>query len=207
MKLTLGRHDLAQDFYVMDLPDTNIILGVQWLSTLGSITTNYKTMEMPFNEESGKKVMPRGMAGNTPRLVTTKHMEAIFIREDILYTTKCKISVQVDKKGHPHYTPDIQKIIDRNSKVFEPIPLGAPPNRGFEHMIELEEGEKLVITTPYRHPKMYKVEIEKAIKELLDMGHIMPSSSFCIFSSVGQEERWTMLHVEQLHRLRHETIS
>jgi hypothetical protein len=27
MKLTLGRHDLAQDFYVMDLPDTNIILG------------------------------------------------------------------------------------------------------------------------------------------------------------------------------------
>jgi len=32
MKLTLGRHDLAHDFYVMDLPDTNIILGVQWLS-------------------------------------------------------------------------------------------------------------------------------------------------------------------------------
>ena len=29
MKLTLGMHDLAQDFYVMDLPDTNIILGVQ----------------------------------------------------------------------------------------------------------------------------------------------------------------------------------
>jgi hypothetical protein len=24
MKLTLGRHDLAQDFYVMDLPNTNI---------------------------------------------------------------------------------------------------------------------------------------------------------------------------------------
>jgi hypothetical protein len=28
MKLTLGRCDLAQDFYVMDLPDTNIIIGV-----------------------------------------------------------------------------------------------------------------------------------------------------------------------------------
>jgi hypothetical protein len=40
MKLTLGRHELAQDFYVMDLPDTNIILGVQWLSMLGPITTN-----------------------------------------------------------------------------------------------------------------------------------------------------------------------
>jgi hypothetical protein len=28
MKITLGRHDLTQDFYVMELPDTNIILGV-----------------------------------------------------------------------------------------------------------------------------------------------------------------------------------
>jgi hypothetical protein len=50
MKLTLGRHDLVQDIYVMDLPDTNIILGVQWLSTLGPITTNYKTMEMSFTK-------------------------------------------------------------------------------------------------------------------------------------------------------------
>jgi hypothetical protein len=40
MKLTFGRHDLAQDFYVMELIDTNIILGVQWLSRLGPITTN-----------------------------------------------------------------------------------------------------------------------------------------------------------------------
>jgi hypothetical protein len=53
MKLTLGRHELVQDVYVMDLPDTNIILGVQWLITLGPITTNYKTMEMSFVEEEG----------------------------------------------------------------------------------------------------------------------------------------------------------
>jgi hypothetical protein len=41
----------------------------------------------------------------------------------------------------------------------------------------LEEGEKLVITTPYRHPNKFKDKIEKAIKELLDMGYIRPSSS------------------------------
>jgi hypothetical protein len=55
MKLTLGRHDLAQDLYVMDLPDTNIILGVQWLSTLGPITTNYKTMERLSQRKMGKR--------------------------------------------------------------------------------------------------------------------------------------------------------
>jgi hypothetical protein len=41
----------------------------------------------------------------------------------------------------------------------------------------LEEGAKPIITTPYRHPNKYKDEIEKEIKELLDMGHIRPSSS------------------------------
>jgi hypothetical protein len=70
----------------------------------------------------------------------------------------------VDKKGGTHFSPEIQRIIDRNNKVFGPIPPGAPPDSGFEHIIELEEGAKPVITTPYRHPKKYKDEIEKAIK-------------------------------------------
>jgi hypothetical protein len=34
-----------------------------------------------------------------------------------------------------------------------------------------------VITAPYRHPKRFKDEIEKEIKEFLAMGHIRPSTS------------------------------
>jgi hypothetical protein len=34
-----------------------------------------------------------------------------------------------------------------------------------------------MITPPYCHPKRFKNEIEKAIKELLAMGHIRPSNS------------------------------
>jgi hypothetical protein len=41
----------------------------------------------------------------------------------------------------------------------------------------LEEGAKPVITTPYMHPKKHKDEIENVIKELLEMGLIVPSSS------------------------------
>jgi hypothetical protein len=47
-------------------------------------------MKISFNEESGKKVMLRGMIGNTPRVVTTKCMEAIFRREDIVYIDRMK---------------------------------------------------------------------------------------------------------------------
>jgi hypothetical protein len=52
-----------------------------------------------------------------------------------------------------------------------------PPDRGFEHMIALEAGATPVITMPYRHPKRFKDEIEKANKELLVMGHMRQNTS------------------------------
>jgi len=61
--------------------------------------------------------------------------------------------------------------------VFEALPTGRPPEKGIEHVIELEEGLNPVITTPYKHPKRFKDETKKAIKELLEMGHIRPISS------------------------------
>jgi hypothetical protein len=177
MKLTLGRHEMVHDVYVMDLLDTNIILGAQWLSTLGPITTNYKTMEMSFTEEGGQKILIWGMTGNAAKVVTAKRMEAIFRRDEIVYAAECRISTRVDEQGKVHYTPKIKEILDKHHKVFGPIPQGVPLDRGFEHIIELEEGAKPIITTPYKHPKKYKDEIEKAIKELLDIGHIRPSTS------------------------------
>jgi hypothetical protein len=134
-------------------------------------------MEMSFVEEGGRKVVLRGMTSNSARVVTAKRMEAIFRREEIVYAAECRILTRVDEKGKVHYTPEIKEILDRHHKVFSPIPPGVPPDRGFEHIIELEAGAKPVITTPYRHPMKYKDKIEKAIRELLDMGHIRPSSS------------------------------
>ena len=62
-------------------------------------------------------------------------------------------------------------------KVFSNIPHGGPPDRGIKHIIELEEGPKPMMITPYKHPKRLKDEMEKTIKELLVIGHIRPSKS------------------------------
>jgi hypothetical protein len=72
---------------------------------------------------------------------------------------------------------DIQALSRKHDRVFGPLPVGRPLDRGFEHVTELEEGANPVITTPYRHPKKFKDEIENVVKELLEMGHIRPSSS------------------------------
>jgi hypothetical protein len=59
----------------------------------------------------------------------------------------------------------------------------------------LEEGAKLVITTPYRHPTKHKDEIQSAIKEFLAMGHIIPRSSPFASSMVLVKKKDGTMHM------------
>jgi hypothetical protein len=119
-----------------------------------------------------------------PRIMSNQCMEALFRHGDVACVVECLITMEKPSQDHQHYHADIQKLLGKHERVFEPLPTGRPLDRGFEHVIELEEGSNPMITTPYRNPKRFKEEIEKAIKELLDMGHIRPSSSPFNFSVV-----------------------
>ena len=67
--------------------------------------------------------------------------------------------------------------MSKYEKVFGDLPPGRLPDRGVEHSIELEIGTQPIKIQPYRHPKRIRDEIEEAIKELLELGLIRPSSS------------------------------
>jgi hypothetical protein len=99
------------------VPDTNIILGVQWLSTLGPITTNYKTMEMSFNTEEGKRVTLKGMTRDSPRVVSAKQMFAIFRREEIVYAIE-RFIMETNDGTNKQYLPDIQRILHKHKRFF-----------------------------------------------------------------------------------------
>jgi hypothetical protein len=66
---------VTDDFYVVELPDTNIILGVQWLVSLGKHYVDYQAMELEFRTTDDKKVVLRGMSNDAPRIVSAKQME------------------------------------------------------------------------------------------------------------------------------------
>jgi hypothetical protein len=48
--MKLGNYTVRDTFYVVDLSDTDVVLGVQWMITFGKITTNYQTLEMGFRD-------------------------------------------------------------------------------------------------------------------------------------------------------------
>jgi hypothetical protein len=175
LDVILGNYTLTDDFYVVELADTKVVLGVQWLYSLGKHSINYQAMELEFRATNGKKVVLRDMSNGSLRIVLAKRMEGIFLHGDVACATKCLITSQNPSDNNQQCHVDIHELLRTHDRVFGEIPPGRSPDRGFEHTIELEEGAKPVITTPYRHPKKSKDEIEKAIKVLLEMGHIRPS--------------------------------
>jgi hypothetical protein len=74
LEIKLGDYTVRDTFYVVDLSDTYVVLGVQWLITLGKITSNYQTLEMGFRDSDRKKIVLRGMSTWAHRTVSAKRM-------------------------------------------------------------------------------------------------------------------------------------
>jgi hypothetical protein len=120
-------------------------------------------------------------------------MKALFRHGDMAYATESLITMETPSQDCQHYPTDIQGLLGKNERVFNPLQVVRSHNRGFDHVIDLEKETKPMITTLYRHPKRFKDEIEKPIKELLDMGHIIPSSSpFTLSSLIVKKKYGTM---------------
>jgi hypothetical protein len=160
MTLNLGNYMLTDDFYMVKIPDTNVVLGVQWLYSLGRYSTNYQTMEMEFQGQDDKRVVLQGMNTYPPKVVTTKKMEAVMRQDDIARVAEFHISVQRSKGGEPNCPREIHDLFQEHN-VCDNVPPGRPPDRGFEYISKLGEGIRAVITTPYRHPRAYRDKLEK----------------------------------------------
>jgi hypothetical protein len=99
LEMKLGNYTVRDTFYVVDLSDTDVVLGVQWMITLEKITTNYQTLEMGFKDQDGKKVVLRGISTGAPRTVSAKRMERIFKHGEVAYVAECLIATQKDSDG------------------------------------------------------------------------------------------------------------
>lgn len=163
LSITMANNAVTEDFFVVDLDDMEVILGIQWMESLDEYTQSFKRMDFTFVAK-GKKVVLRGMANEGPKEVSAQWMEAIFRHDYIAWAAHCFVSVEpIEGQQMQPQDFDLQAILSTHDKVIVDIPTGIPPHRRFEHTIELEAGAKPVITTPYRHPKKFKDEIEQMI--------------------------------------------
>jgi hypothetical protein len=100
------------------------------LTPWGQLPPTTKPWKFPSTQKRGRDSRLRG----PPRIVTTKKMHEIFRHEEVAYAAECFIMETNDGKNK-QYSLDVQRILHMHKKVFEPIPLGQPPDRGFEQNI------------------------------------------------------------------------
>ena len=89
LTITMGTYTLTDHFFVVNILDTNVILGVQWLITLGRVTTNLKTLEMEWIEgEDGRHQKIKGINTYPLHIVSAHRMEAYLLIRDIEWTVE-----------------------------------------------------------------------------------------------------------------------
>ena len=151
-----------------------MILGVQWLETLGMTHTNWKTQVMKFN--LGKETVTlRGDSSLGRTLVSLKSMIKTLRQEGsgvLVELTHLEGNTQ-EGAEEPRF---LQGALAKFGDVFQ-TPTGLPPSLGHEHAIVLMKDSPPISIRPYRYPHIQKDEIERLIKEILIAGIIRVSKS------------------------------
>ena len=124
LNVTLGNYNMTDSFYVVNVADTNVVLGVQWLYSIGKYTTEYRTMEMKFQGQDGKRVVLRGMNTYPPKPVSSQRMQVVLRQGDIEWSVECFVTFQKPPDNKTQHPVDIQALLQKHERVLRDLPVG-----------------------------------------------------------------------------------
>ncbi|WOH00327.1 hypothetical protein DCAR_0519686 [Daucus carota subsp. sativus] len=183
----MGGYDFTSEVMLIDLGSCDMVLGVQWLSTLGTVKWNFNKLLMEFQVDK-QFIRLKGVAPQKLKVVSAESSKKLFKNAAQL----CFIQIQQLNKGEPEESASSlenqnQDLSDHQSELemlksqygdifMEPKEL--PPSRGvFDHRIPLMEGSNPINIRPYRYPLKQRDVIEQMIDEMLQKGIIQNSAS------------------------------
>jgi hypothetical protein len=134
INLTMGEYVMNSPMIYIPMGGADVVLGIQWLQSLGTMDFNFQELFMKFSLE-GKEIELRGITRKPGKVISTNGMKKLLKREHQgVIAQLCSLDVQTSKPSIPLY---LQGIIDKHSKVFEDIPKGLPPTQNHDHDIHL----------------------------------------------------------------------
>ncbi|KAJ8759923.1 hypothetical protein K2173_010069 [Erythroxylum novogranatense] len=117
------------DFYILPVAACSLVLGVQWLSTLGPIETDYKNLTMTVKQGNLPYTF-HGIKGGNLEALTNKEYNGQF----------CYNKAQ---QLHP---PALQRLLRQYQHIFQ-TPTQLPPHRTQDHNIPLQPQSRPPTTT------------------------------------------------------------
>jgi hypothetical protein len=174
INLTMGEYVMNSPIIYIPMGGVDVVLGVQWLQSLGIVAFNFQEIFMKFSLE-GKEFALRGITGKPSKVVSSNGMiNLLKKRHQGVVVQLCSLDVQTSKPSIPL---DLQGIIDKNSKVFEDISRGLSPTHNHDQDIHLIPRSVPPNIRPYIYPYAQKSEIESMVEGMLEVGIIRPNQS------------------------------
>lgn len=178
----LGNEVFSIPFYILPIHGADLVLGVQWLQTLGAFLSDYTIPAITFSH-NGKQITLTGPTTNSPTLTTFSQFCRYVFTDSIAALHAMSVSPLDTKASNTPCSittdslpPPLPQLLHKYNYVFSQ-PQGLPPHRSQDHHIHLLPGSQPVNVKPYRYPHFQKEVITNMIKEMMKEGIIKPSTS------------------------------
>ena len=166
------------NLHVLSLYGANLVLGVQWLKSLGLVLIDYNALTMKFYHNERLIELKRDTNATlhplTPpelhRLIRTEGVSA-FYHISLISTElpSCPTTIA-------YLSPYIQTIFSHFDFLVQP-PTSLPPSRPTNHHIHLLPNSEPINVRPYRYLHFQKQKIKNQVASMLQKGLILPSTS------------------------------
>lgn len=165
----LQDYSFSSDIRLLSVTGCDLVLGAEWLETLGYFGWHFKNKIMEF-QVHGRNYRLVGL--HSPDPVPSPVSSRVDL--STLIASLMQASSHFANASPP--TPQVEQFLTTYSDLFEP-PKGLPPSWPTDHRITLLPGTQPVNVHSYRYAHAQKAEIERQVAEMLDAGIIHPSSS------------------------------
>jgi len=143
----IQKHLFTIDFHILPLCGADVVLGVQWLKTLGPVLTDYTSLNMKFIT-GGKLIELRGDCETNLQHVTPSQLRRLLYTNPASTFYHVCINDQTTIQPASHSVPEATSLITRYSSLFQP-PSSLPPSRLTDHSINLLPNTAPVNVKPY----------------------------------------------------------
>ena len=131
--------NLESPFFTVLLGGVDVVLGIQWLRTLGTYAANHRVQFIKF-KWGGQKYKPHGFQAPENQVVSSSQMMKMIRKGAPAYVVQCHQLEMLSANMISEESPKIQDLIQKREKLFQDLPMKMPPNREIEHTIEVKAG-------------------------------------------------------------------
>ncbi|KAA0038305.1 ty3-gypsy retrotransposon protein [Cucumis melo var. makuwa] len=154
LEVQMKNWTVKEDFLPLELGGVDVILGMQWLYSLGVTICDWKNLTLTFYD-SEKQICIKGDPSLTKARVSLKNLVKTWEEHDHGYLIECR-SIEVAElkelmTSHKEEKEETEEklipILNQFSDIFE-WPEKLPPRRIIEHHIHLKEGTNPINVRP-----------------------------------------------------------